>query len=93
MMPLNPLNPDHKPQFKDGDAVEFIPDGNTEGPLYKGKIVGIAVAHIIDHWIILLDTPVPGYPWSAVSIPHTFIRRAGSNEPFPCQWGRESRDV
>jgi hypothetical protein len=84
---LHPLHPDSKPQFKDGDEVEFTPDGSVDSPIYSGRIVGRATSpDVIDNWIILLDAPIPEFEWSAVCMPHTLIRRKGSNEPFSCRW-------
>lgn len=89
-MPRHPLNPADKPEFQNNDAVEFTVDGDVEGKLHTGRIVGKAINGIVDHWIILLDERVEGYPWDAVSIPHTFIRRKGSNDTFPCTWLRSA---
>lgn len=86
-MNLNPFHPDAKPQFKDGDEVEFTPNGSKDSPTYTGRIVGRSTSPgVIDNWIILLDHPIPDFEWSAVAMPHTLIRRKGSNEPFPCHW-------
>lgn len=90
-MDLHPLHPDSKPQFQDGDEVEFTPTGAADSPIYPGRIAGRTTSPgVIDHWIIILDAPIPGYEWSAVSMPHTLIRRKGSNESFPCHWQNAS---
>lgn len=77
------IHPDNKVEYGDHDRVEFVIV--TDGPVYTGRIVGIASSHIIDHWIIQPDHKIPGWKYSCVSIPHPQIRREGSNQEFLCR--------
>ncbi len=86
----HPLKQSDKPEYANNDVVEFLLDGNVNGKIYTGKVVGKAISNVIDHWIILLDEKVEGYPWDAVTIPHTFIRKKGGNDTFPCTWLRSA---
>lgn len=74
------IHPDNKTVYQDQERVEFIIV--ADGPIYKGKIVGVANSHLIDHWMIQLDEKIPDWEFSCVSIPHPQIRREGSNVEF-----------
>lgn len=84
--PMPAVHPDLKTEYGEGDRVEFVLDGKP--PVYKGKIVGIASRHILDHWIVQPDERLPDWAYSCVSLQHTFIRREGSNDEFLCQRSR-----
>jgi hypothetical protein len=86
----HPLHPQDKPVFKNRDEVEFILDGDVAGKIYTGRIACRSINNVIDHWVIILDEKVEGYDWDAVTIPHTFIRRKGGNDTFPCEWLRSA---
>ena len=83
-MEAEPLHPDNKPRFADGDRVQFTIDGDVTR-LFLGTVVGISTQHVIDHWIVLLDERMPAWPYRAITVQHTFLRREGSNEPFLCE--------
>jgi hypothetical protein len=83
---MSALDPSKKIAYHDGDKVDVMPSGNPLDGIYQGTIMGPAsTPNIIDYWIVKLDTPIPGYPWSAISVGHVFIRPHGSNQPFLCE--------
>lgn len=77
------IHPDNKIEYADQDRVEVVLDGRP--PIYTGTIIGKATQGLIDHWIVLLDAPLPGWPYRALSLQHSFIRRLNSNRPFLCE--------
>lgn len=92
-MVVEPLHPENKVAYVDGDRVQFTIDGDV-ARLYVGTVIGILSRQIIDHWIVLLDEPIPEWPYRSVAVQHTFIRKLGSNEPFLCEGrNRLSGDV
>lgn len=85
---INPLHPDNKIEFADGDRVEVALAGFIDN-VVTGTIIGMATTPgVIDNWIVLLDTKLPTWPYRAIVVGHPFIRRDGANEPFLCQ-GRD----
>ena len=81
---------ENKPNFMDGEMVEvelacfgFTPESLKEyvlPPILTGKIVGKALDHIIDHWLIEFGRHFPSYPYKVVSVPHTFILNEKHNK-------------
>ncbi len=66
---------DPKPVFAEGQVVDFNLDGKMTG---IGRIRGCASEHIIDFWIVEVDS-CSGvnpklYPWSCISVPHPHIK-------------------
>ncbi len=73
---LSALDPALKIDYQDQDPVMVRLNGPTS-PAVFGRILGRATApDILDYWIVLLDEPLPDYPYSAVSVPHIFLQRA-----------------
>lgn len=82
---MDPLHPDNKIEYKDGERVQIAFAGNPKD-IHYGQIIGISSRHIIDHWIVLLDNPsLLGWNYRAITAQHTFIKRLGSNEKFLCE--------
>jgi hypothetical protein len=80
----NPLHPDNKVEFEDGDAVEFLIPGGDRNDIRSGIIRGKSSTHIVDFWII---QPVDKIgEWTCWCIQNTHIRKIGDNKPFLCQW-------
>lgn len=84
-MNKDPIHPDNKITYKNGDKIEFTIDGNVD-KLYTGKIKGIATLNVIDFWIIEYDVPNDlNWDYDCITLANTFIRKQGSNEPFLCE--------
>jgi hypothetical protein len=77
------IHPANKIEYADGDRVEFLVAGGP--PVYRGMIIGISSSGLLDHWIIQPDKPLPDWPYRAITLQHTFIRREGSNLAFLCE--------
>lgn len=80
----DPIHPDNKIHYNEGDRVQFTIDGNVN-KLYHGTIVGFATNHLIDQWIVRLDEKLPDWEYSCIIVQHTFIRPFGDNRPFLCE--------
>ncbi len=63
-----------KPVFKEGERVGFKLNDEIIG---MGRIRGKASEHVIDTWIIEVETSRgidnATYPWSCIVVPHTLI--------------------
>ena len=66
---------DPKPVFKCGDtvAVNMAHLGSPALGILKGKIIGKAMEHAIDMWIVEFEQDFPSYPYRALTIPHVSI--------------------
>lgn len=66
----------NRPEFKYGDLVEVdmsVLDEDNER-IITGKVVGIGIRNIIDHWLIEFEESFePTYPFRVASIPHIAI--------------------
>ena len=80
---VNPLHPDNKVQYQDGDRIKFLIPGDEQGEVKHGRIVGIASSHVIDHYIVEPFEKIGD--WSCWSIQHPHIRPETSNLPFLCK--------
>lgn len=78
------LHQDNKIEYTDQQQVQVTLDGNIDN-VVTGRIVGKASSGIIDIWIVLLDKPIEGFPFSAFTTSHTLIRPLGDNRPFLCE--------
>ena len=78
----NPLHPDNKVHYKDGDRIKFLIPGDEIGEVRHGRVVGFASSHIIDYYIVEPFEKIG--EWSCWSIQHTHIRPETSNLPFLC---------
>lgn len=58
--------------LEEGTIVE-MKDLEGAGGLYSGVIVGLSMRSVVDFYIVRLDKPVPGYPYSCVTIPESMI--------------------
>lgn len=83
------IHPDNKTRYENEERVEVVLDGRE--PVYTGRIIGIASSGLLDHWIVMLDEKLDSWPFQAVALQHTFIRRAGSNMPFLCMVAGKER--
>ena len=84
---MDVLNPANKIDYTDGQEVEVMLDRNS-AVIITGKVIGRGTAAdsaIIDWWIVLLDKKIDGFPYSAITVPHTSIRPRGDNRPFLCE--------
>ncbi len=75
-----PLHPDNKVAYANGDRVKFLIPGDEKGAVRHGRIVGLAMSHIIDHYIVEPFDQIGD--WSCWSIQHTHIRPEMSNLPL-----------
>lgn len=62
--------------FKNGDKV-LIKDCGPEIDGITGRIVGIAVDHIVKIWIVQVDKParIPGWEWECATFPGSCLER------------------
>lgn len=82
---VDPLHPSNKVEYNEGDRVDIALNGDIT-KLYTGTIRGKSMEHIIDHWIVELDTPNDlNLLYSCYTFQNTFLRYCGSNEPFLCE--------
>jgi len=85
---FNPLHPDNKTHYQDNDLIDVALNGDCT-KIYKGRIRGLASEHIIDMWIVEIENPFLyedlKWPYSCITVQHTFLRKRGSNEPFLCE--------
>jgi hypothetical protein len=81
-MAFDALDPANKIAYVDQQQVEVYIKGPFE-LRFTGRIIGRATnENVIDYWMVLLDEKMPGYEYSAISVPHVSIRPKGSNTPF-----------
>jgi predicted nucleotide-binding protein (sugar kinase/HSP70/actin superfamily) len=71
----------HKPVFKDGDRVRINLGRLTgEGGIVTGTVLGLAMVHVIDTWIVQVDPdqglPNETYPYRAFVCPHGHLEAA-----------------
>jgi hypothetical protein len=78
------LHPANKIRYTEGQQVDVALAGDIE-TLRKGTIRGLISEHLIDHWIVEFNEPVEGWPYSCISVQHTFLRPSGDNRPFLCE--------
>lgn len=67
---------ENKPSFEDGQKVDvdFNKLGMPEVGIVRGEVVGKAISHLLDFWIIKFDRNFgTTYPYKVISIPHTCI--------------------
>lgn len=74
----------HGGTYKDGDRVEFTVDGDVSD-IRLGTVRGIVSRHFVDFWIVVPETPITGWPYSALLVQSSFMRRVGENRPFECE--------
>lgn len=72
--------------YQMNDRVQCALNGDVNN-IIGGRIVGKAtIENVIDFWIVDFDrTFEPEYPYTTVSVQHTFMRPFGSNKPFLCE--------
>jgi hypothetical protein len=67
----------NKPNFANQEMVkidESVLVGSTSKEILKGRILGKAVSHIVDLWIVDLGEEYSRtYPYQAIAVPHTCI--------------------
>jgi len=82
----------NKTKYNNGDRVQVAIYGDVSH-IITGTIVGLAVDHILDFWLVQTDERIDSnYPFDVASIQNTFIRKIGDNRPFLCELGKLSHD-
>lgn len=65
---------EEKPDFKDQQSVKVdMASLGCDEAIMEGKIVGKAMTHIIDYWLVEFPHHFPSYPFRVLSIPHVSI--------------------
>lgn len=59
--------------FKNGDRVIWDVEGGGE-TIVKGTIIGLISEHIINLYIVLMDTQLRNYPWQAACAPASNLK-------------------
>lgn len=71
-------------EYEEGARVQFTIDGSLR-ELLTGTVRGVAYTHIVRHYIVIPDKQIKEWPYSAVCVQDSFMRRIGENRSFGCE--------